>query len=116
MLQTKTTLETAPASIGIASVRDGRDAQEMYELGLLGKAEMEKLTRRAAREMELKGFRVLDNKPRHCILREWKNGGLLRRNGELVYALIDFELLQRTEEYEAFLHARCDSTGKSPIE
>ena len=84
----------------------GRDAQEMHERGLLDAQELEKLTRRATREMEQKGFRVLDNKPRHFILRERENGALLRRNGELIYALIDFELLQRTEEYEAFLQSR----------
>jgi hypothetical protein len=84
----------------------GHDAQEMFERGLLSKAEMEQLTRRATREMEQKGFRVLDNKPRHIILREWPKGQLLRRHGELVYALIDFELLQRTEEYEKFLRTR----------
>lgn len=84
----------------------GRDAQEMYERGLLSKDEMQQLTRRAKWEMEQKGFRVLDNKPRHLILRERPDGTLLRRHGELVYALIDFELLQRTEEYEEFLRAR----------
>jgi hypothetical protein len=84
----------------------GRDAQEMYELGKITKNEMHELTQRVTRDMERKGFRVLDNKPRHIILRERPDGTLMRRHGELVYALIDFELLQRTEEYEAFLRTR----------
>ena len=84
----------------------GHDAQEMYERGKISKREMHTLLKRATKEMEQKGFRVLDNKPRHIILRERPDGTLLRRKGELVYALIDFELLQRTEEYEDFLRTR----------
>ncbi len=87
----------------------GRDAQEMFELGLLSKSEMHELMKRATHDMEQKGFRVLDNKPRHIILRERPDGTLMRRHGELVYALIDFELLQRTEKYEEFLRTRRSS-------
>lgn len=44
------------------------------------------------------GFRVLDIKPEHIILRLRTNGSLLRRrSGELAYALVDYELLERVE-------------------
>jgi hypothetical protein len=49
-------------------------------------------------ESELKqaGFRVLDMKPAHIIVRFNAGGQLLRRHdGRLVYALIDYELLER---------------------
>ena len=40
------------------------------------------------------GFAVLDHKARHVIVRpDRRTGGLLTRRGELVYALIDYELL-----------------------
>ena len=47
-------------------------------------------------ELAKAGFRVLDMKPAHIIVRLSKDGKLLRRkNGRLVYALIDYELLER---------------------
>ncbi len=74
---------------------DGLDALDMHELGLLSEAEMRGLTRRAVRELQAAGFEMLDIKPRHLILRRRRRDGtLLRCGGELVYALIDFELLQ----------------------
>jgi hypothetical protein len=88
----------------------GDDAQTMFEHDLLDRAEMQQLTHRVMREMRARGFRVLDHKPRHFILRQRHTGKLMRRNGELVYALIDFELLQRTEEYEEFLAAQPPET------
>jgi hypothetical protein len=53
--------------------------------------------------MAAKGFRVLDIKPGHIILRQRLDGRLLVRQGRLVYALVDFELLQRTEEYQRWV-------------
>lgn len=53
------------------------------------------------RDMETKGFRVLDIKPEHLIVRTDDRGLPQRlRNGATPYALIDFELLQRTPERE----------------
>jgi len=49
-------------------------------------------------EMELKeaGFHVMDMKPAHIIIRFTRGGQLLRhKDGRLVYALIDYELLER---------------------
>ncbi|UCF67478.1 MAG: hypothetical protein JSV80_17195 [Acidobacteriota bacterium] len=80
----------------------GNDAQECYEGGVLRKDEFLDLTPRVVRELADNGFRVLDNKPRHFILRRsQRTGSLLRdRQGRLVYGLIDFELLQRTPEHQ----------------
>jgi hypothetical protein len=55
----------------------------------------------AIHELAQKGFLVVDMKPQHVILRPQPDGSLLRdANGQLVYALIDYELLQRAPEYE----------------
>ncbi len=72
----------------------GEDAQRMHEHGLLPAADLERLTYRAIGELEALGFRMLDIKPRHLILRRRAEAELLRRRGQLVYALVDFELLQ----------------------
>ncbi|MDY0164916.1 MAG: hypothetical protein RBS80_00145 [Thermoguttaceae bacterium] len=49
-------------------------------------------------DLAAKGFRILDIKPAHIILRQRRDGRLLTRHGRLVYALVDFELLQRAED------------------
>jgi hypothetical protein len=52
-------------------------------------------------ELAQKGYRVIDMKPAHVILRLGQNGQLLREtNGQLAYALVDYELLERTPEHE----------------
>jgi len=72
----------------------GENAQEMHNQGLLSLEEVASLTMLADKDIKEQGFRVLDNKPQHIILRKRSNGELLRRNGTLVYALVDFELLE----------------------
>lgn len=62
-------------------------------------AQLVALTHSGNRDLELKGFLVADNKPTHFILRI-NDGQLLRRNGKIVYALVDYELLSRTPEHE----------------
>lgn len=63
--------------------------------------ELKRLTLKAKAELETGGFMVVDHKPAHLILRWRRDGTLLKdRQGEFVYALIDFELLQRTPEHE----------------
>ncbi len=58
-------------------------------------------TDRVTADLHRRGFRVLDSKPEHFIVRALPDGGLLRtRQGELAYALVDFELLERTPERE----------------
>ena len=83
---------------------EGMNAEAFYDQGLLEEKELRELTYRVTEELKCKGFYVLDNKPKHFILRQARGrDGLLRRHGKLVYLLVDFELLLRTHEYEAFL-------------
>ena len=84
----------------------GRNAANYMEDGLLTQAEVRELTQRSEDELKEKGFKVLDNKPSHLIMREDGKGGLIKRNGKYEYALVDFELLQRTEEYKQFLREK----------
>lgn len=52
-------------------------------------------------ELAQNGYRVIDMKPAHIILRSSQDGKLLREpNGQLAYALVDYELLERTPEHE----------------
>lgn len=83
----------------------GLDLQKALEAGLLGIDQIEPITQRVATELLEKGFRVLDHKPQHVVVRP-TGKGLLQRNGALAYALIDFELLERTEAYKRYLLAR----------
>lgn len=72
----------------------GENAEEMQDAGLLSGTDMEKLTHDVAKDLANRGFTVLDHKPNHVILRRRKsNGKLLVRNGRIIYALADFELL-----------------------
>ena len=61
---------------------------------------------RVIRDLAAKGFRMLDVKPSHLILRTRRDGSLLTRRGKLVYLLVDFELLQFTEAYRDWLASR----------
>lgn len=84
---------------------DGLDAVEMadrYNLDGRERAEfLARATTLAIHELWQKGYRVIDMKPDHIILRNRRDGSLLRdRNGQLVYALVDYELLERTPEHE----------------
>jgi hypothetical protein len=66
------------------------------------RAQIVGLAEAGVRDLAEKGFRVLDIKPEHMIVRPRPSAGLLRgREGRLVYALVDFELLQRTPEHES---------------
>jgi hypothetical protein len=51
-------------------------------------------------QLEKKGFLVADNKPTHIILRPRRGEMRKQRNGKLLYAMVDYELLNRTPEYE----------------
>jgi hypothetical protein len=83
----------------------GLDAVETAEkFGLDGAARAEFLARTTSlvtHELRQKGYRVVDMKPAHIILRPKQNHSLLRdRNGQFAYALVDYELLERTPEHE----------------
>jgi hypothetical protein len=61
----------------------------------------DRVTSLVTHELEVKGYRVVDMKPAHIIVRMKPDGSLLRdRDGELAYALVDYELLERTPEHE----------------
>ncbi|GMU20310.1 MAG: hypothetical protein AMXMBFR13_04070 [Phycisphaerae bacterium] len=102
--------ENQPTAIGLDIRREyvllyswikGEDAQQAAEAGDISQQELGSLTRQVIDELHVKGFRVLDNKPRHFILRRRRGKGeVLRRHGRLAYGLVDFELLQRTREYQ----------------
>ena len=65
------------------------------------RSELARLTERGVEEMKKKGFRVLDIKPDHFIVRPAPGGDVMRyRDGRIAYALVDFELLERTPEHE----------------
>ena len=83
----------------------GRDAVETADFfHLEGKRRSEFLalaTSLITHELWQKGYRVVDMKPEHIILRPGPNHSLLRdHNGQFAYALVDYELLERTPEHE----------------
>ncbi len=81
----------------------GLDAERMFQKGLLDATALHDLHRRVNSELLQKGFVMLDNKPRHVILRRIAGTDrLLTHEGCLSYALVDFELLKRTPEYETW--------------
>lgn len=59
-------------------------------------------TWQATQQLERKGYRMLDMKPEHLIVRPQSDFSLLRdSHGEMIYAVIDYELLERTPAHEA---------------
>ena len=84
---------------------DGVDLVQAADLFHLRGQERVKFLERAGslavHELELKGYQVIDMKPAHIIVRTRQNNTLLRdHRGHLVYALIDYELMERTAEHE----------------
>jgi len=79
----------------------GIDAEEAFE-GLEESTEtLRRLTQRVHHEhLKARGYVVLDTKPAHFIVRRRGKDVLRDRNGDIVFALVDFELLQRTRTYE----------------
>ncbi len=67
-------------------------------------AQLAELTQTVHDDLEKKGFIVADHKPTHFILRTGENG-ILRRNGRIAYALVDYELLARTPQHENAVRA-----------
>ncbi len=84
----------------------GIDAARAYGKGLIDREGMVAIFERAAQELEAKGYHVPDNKPRHVIVRPKADDSLARdKSGEILYGLVDFELLQRTQERERAMRA-----------
>ncbi len=75
---------------------DMQDAADLIQIGG-GSRELLRVATTAEVEQELEqaGFRVVDMKPAHIIVRFNEDGSLLRRkDGRLAYALVDYELLE----------------------
>jgi hypothetical protein len=85
---------------------DGLNAvQAAHAFGMTGASARKFLrdaTLRVIHDLTSHGFRVLDIKPEHIVVRIQPNGSLLRRpSGDLAYALVDYELLERLEKMNA---------------
>jgi hypothetical protein len=72
---------------------NGVDAETAVHKGLISEAQMVGLGRTARETLEAHGWEVMDHKPRHVILRMRRNDELARRQGELLWGLVDYELL-----------------------
>ena len=70
------------------------------EMGWLTHEEVLALNQRAIDEAAAKGFCVLDMKPVHVIVEVADRNGLVKRDDQVEYGMVDFELLERTPEYE----------------
>jgi hypothetical protein len=85
----------------------GIDSVEALREGLLDSAEMTRLIDHSNEILDRKGFTVSDNKPQHIIVRPDSNGSLVTdRSGEVLFGLVDFELLKRTPARENALRAQ----------
>ncbi|MFP4054168.1 MAG: hypothetical protein ACLFV7_09940, partial [Phycisphaerae bacterium] len=85
----------------------GIDAAQAMQEGLLDRSDVVPLVHRVTADLETKGMRVRDNKPQHVIVRPDGNGGLRRdAGGKVLYATVDFELLERTPQREQSERAR----------
>ena len=73
--------------------------QALGVTGRLAETFLAETTFHAIHDLEQLGFRMLDIKPEHLVLRIRPDGSLLRRRtGNPSYALVDYELLERFRE------------------
>ena len=73
--------------------------QALGVTGRLAETFLAQTTLHAIHDLEQLGFRMLDIKPEHLVLRIRPDGSLLRRRtGNPSYALVDYELLERFRE------------------
>ncbi len=85
----------------------GLDAAEAMRNGLIAREALPGLVARADRDLRDNGFVMRDNKPENLIVRPAAAGGLeAARDGQPLYAAIDFELLQRTGQREREVRAQ----------
>jgi hypothetical protein len=83
---------------------NGIDAAQALKEGIITTEQTMQLTQEIEEHMRLKGFVTRDNKPHHVIIRPDSNGGLKKnQHGEVLRAVIDYELLARTPEHEAII-------------
>ena len=71
----------------------GTDAERAVDKGFISESQMITLGREAQSLMEHHGWEVMDHKPRHVIIRLRRNDRLARRKGNLLWGLVDYELL-----------------------
>ncbi|MBN1699561.1 MAG: hypothetical protein JW881_18725 [Spirochaetales bacterium] len=77
----------------------GIDLAKAHTLGIVDRETMKAFTLHVDKELRNKGFHVRDRKPHHIIIRPGKDRALKRtKDGSIPYALVDFELLERTTE------------------
>lgn len=75
----------------------GVDAHQAFSAGIISREHMKGLALDAQQVMNDAGFKVRDNKPDHIIVRPESDHSLVRTpDGRTLYALVDFELLERT--------------------
>jgi hypothetical protein len=82
---------------------DITEVADLWQLGEHARASFfDRATSLVTRELELKGYHVVDMKPAHIIVRPTEDGRSLvcHRNGQMAYALVDYELMERTPEHE----------------
>lgn len=73
---------------------NGYNLQELVQMGRISLAEMHQIDQEVRLRLKTLGFSVADHKPDHIIVRLDPEGNPRRRNGKLVVALADFELLE----------------------
>ena len=79
----------------------GLNAVDAFEQAGIPDHQLSEFTQQVINDLRLKGYRVLDQKPAHFIMRPRTGGSILhKRNSRIPYALVDFELLERTAEHE----------------
>ena len=78
----------------------GIDICQAEEMEWLSHEEMLALNQRAIDEAAIKGFQVLDMKPVHVIVQAANREQLVRDGEHVEHGMVDFELLERTPEYE----------------
>lgn len=80
---------------------EGIDLAEACRRGTIDNKMMADLTLKVESNMRKQGFAVRDRKPHHIIVRLDSQGALRSdRKGRIPYAVVDFELLERTPERE----------------
>ena len=83
---------------------DGIDAVEAQNRslfdGLITRHPLRTLTSRILQELNDKGFTVIDHKPTHAILRIHRGKLVQRKDGQVAYAIVDYELLARTPAHD----------------
>ncbi|MFC1503992.1 hypothetical protein ACFL6D_01095 [Spirochaetota bacterium] len=82
----------------------GIDAAEACKWRLLEEKNIELLTLKADSDLRKKGFVIKDRKPHHIIIRPLDFNDFVRdEKGEILYAVIDYEMLERTPERDSIV-------------